>query len=466
MGRYLVLGLGKSGLSTTRFLRRHNAAVKVADTRARLPDIEALTDQYPDLDIHLGDLPMALLEDVDQLVISPGLSPAHPLVQAAKQKGIQVIGDIELFCRQAQAPIIAITGTNAKSTVVTLIADIINDAGFKVALGGNIGIPVLDLLDNAEGEPDFYVLELSSFQLETTYSLKSKVAAVLNVTPDHMDRYADFASYTQAKQRIYAHCEWALYNRDDEATRPSQNLSSPDRKTKRMSFGLQAAVEDDVISYNLLNNDDGDSWLAQGQDAVFPVRDLKLSGVHNHINCLAALAVSDVLGINRSSVQKTLRNFRGLAHRCEWVTDIGHVRWINDSKGTNVGSTLAALRGYAEAYSGKIVLLLGGVSKEADFTPLCQMITQHVKIVIVYGKDAAKIQKDLAGVTCPVTDVDDFDLLVKRAHYEAGESGLVLFSPACASFDMFKNFEKRGDEFKKRVHDLKHGLIQSTEIIS
>lgn len=462
MGRYLVLGLGKSGLSTTHFLRRRNATVKVADTRARLPDIETLTDKYPDLDIYLGDLPIALLEDVDQLVISPGLSPAHPLVQVAKQKGIQVIGDVELFCRQAQAPIIAITGTNAKSTVVTLIADIITDAGFKVALGGNIGIPVLDLLDSAEGEPDFYVLELSSFQLETTYSLKSKVAAVLNVSPDHMDRYADFSSYTQAKQRIYAHCEWALYNRDDAATRPSQNLSAPGGKTKLMSFGLQAAVESDVLSYNLLKN--GDSWLAQGQDAVFPVCDLKLSGVHNHINCLAALAVSDALGISRLSVQKTLRNFRGLVHRCEWVTDIGQVRWINDSKGTNVGSTLAALRGYADEYSGKIVLLLGGVSKGADFTPLRQMITQHVKIVIVYGRDAAKIQNDLAEAACPVINVDDFDLLIKKAHYEAGESGLVLFSPACASFDMFKNFEERGDEFKKRVHDLKHGLTQSVEI--
>lgn len=462
MKRYLVLGLGKSGLSTTHFLRRHGADVKVADTRARLPEIEMLTEQYPDLDIYLGDLSESLLEGVDFLVISPGLSLAHPLVATAKRRGVPVVGDIELFCRYAHAPIIAITGTNAKSTVVTLITDIIRDAGYKVLLGGNIGIPALDLLDSADGEPDFYVLELSSFQLETTYSLKAKVAAILNISPDHMDRYDSLDAYIKAKQRIYDRCDWALYNRDDLNTLPLSDCADLSHATK-ISFGLNLEKDASAISLNLL--DQHGSCLARGAEAIVPVSELKLSGVHNQSNCLAALAVSEALGIDRQSAIKTLKNFHGLPHRCEWVADVEGVRWINDSKGTNVGATLAALKGFCEEYSGKIVLLLGGVGKGADFSVLRDEISRHVKALIVYGEDADKILSDLEGLPCPVLRADDFDQLIKMAFAEANKSGLVLFSPACASFDMFKNFEKRGEEFKKQVQALQqerhHGRLNA-----
>lgn len=457
MKRYLVLGLGKSGLSATHFLRRHHAAVKVADTRAKLPEIELLTEQYPDLDIFLGDLPDTLLDDVDFLVISPGLSLTHPLVTVAKRKGVLVIGDVELFCQHAVAPIIAITGTNAKSTVVTLITDMIRDAGYKVLLGGNIGIPALDLLDNPEGEPDFYVLELSSFQLDTTYSLTAKVASILNITPDHMDRYDSFEAYIKAKQHIYDRCEWALYNRDDLSTLPLSTQADISH-SKIMSFGLDLEKNSTALSMNLLNQQG--ICLARGAEAILPVSELKLSGVHNQSNCLAALAVSEALGIDRHSAIQTLRNFHGLPHRCEWVADIDGVRWINDSKGTNVGATLAALKGFCGEYSGKIVLLLGGVGKGADFSALRDQIAQHVKAVIVYGADAQQILSDLQGVTCAVSLADDFDQVIKMAYAEANKAGLVLFSPACASFDMFKNFEKRGEEFKKHVHVLKQERFQ------
>ncbi|HEX4976040.1 MAG TPA: UDP-N-acetylmuramoyl-L-alanine--D-glutamate ligase, partial [Pseudomonadales bacterium] len=316
---------------------------------------------------------------------------------------------------------------------------------------GNIGIPALDLLDSADGEPDFYVLELSSFQLETTYSLKAKVAAILNISPDHMDRYDSLDAYIKAKQRIYDRCDWALYNRDDLNTLPLSDYADLSHATK-ISFGLNLEKDESTISMNLLNQHG--SCLARGAEAIVSVSELKLSGVHNQSNCLAALAVSEALGIDRQSAIKTLKNFHGLPHRCEWVADVDGVRWINDSKGTNVGATLAALKGFCDEYSGKIVLLLGGVGKGADFSVLREMISQHVKALIVYGEDADKILSDLEGLPCPVLRADDFDQLIKMAFAEANKSGLVLFSPACASFDMFKNFEKRGEAFKKQVQAL------------
>lgn len=445
--RYLILGLGKSGLSAALYLRRQKAKLVLADTRENIDGLESLRENFPNADTFLGELSLSLLDGVDVLVISPGLSPEHPLVKEARRRSLEIIGDVELFCQHASSPIIAITGTNAKSTVVTLIAKMISDAGYSVALGGNIGTPALELLDATSAEPDFYVLELSSFQLESTPSLKAKVAAVLNVTPDHMDRYDSFEDYVSTKQRIYHHCDVALFNRDDENTRPGKQAA------RAVSFGTKKPDNTEELSYSL-EHTLAATYLLRGNEHILCADELRISGEHNYLNCLAAMAVCDVIGIQGDTQIKSLQEFSGLVHRCEAVADIAGVRWINDSKGTNVGASLAALNGFGKAFSQKIILILGGVSKEASFSPLIKMINKYVKKVLVYGQDSAKIMADLAmGVNCPVEAFESLERVVNAARSAAKDKDLVLFSPACASFDMFDNFEHRGDVFKTLVLD-------------
>ena len=457
--QYLILGLGKSGLSAASYLCHQSAKVVLADTREQVSGLEEFRKSFPDVNVYLGDLSLNLLKHIDILVISPGLSPKHALVKEAKQRGIDVIGDIELFCQQANSPIIAITGTNAKSTVVTLIAKIISDAGYSVGLGGNIGMPALDLLNEAESEPDFYVLELSSFQLESTSSLKAMVAAILNVTPDHMDRYDNFNDYVKTKQRIYHNCEVALYNRDDENTYPTIDGS------RNISFGTDKSNCHEELSYSLEKKNTQVSLL-RGDEPVVTADMLRLSGTHNYLNCLAALGVCDVIGIQREKQIQSLRAFSGLAHRCETITDINGVRWVNDSKGTNVGATLAALKGFSQAFPQKIILILGGVSKDAGFSSMINEINQSVKNVLVYGQDSSKIVADFSGqIHCPIETFETLEQVVKNANKLANEKNLVLFSPACASFDMFENFEHRGDIFRGMVLSLKSSSSNSLEVV-
>jgi UDP-N-acetylmuramoylalanine--D-glutamate ligase len=446
--RYLILGLGRSGLSAAFYLRHQKAELVLADTRTEIAGLELLRENFPKVDVFLGDLPLSLLDGIDTLVISPGLSPELPLVKEASRRGLEIIGDVELFCQRASSPIIAITGTNAKSTVVTLIAKIISDAGYSVGLGGNIGTPALELLGKAGGEPDFYVLELSSFQLESTPSLKAKVAAVLNVTPDHMDRYDSFEDYVSTKQRIYHHCELALFNRDDENTRPGTQA------VKTISFGTEKSDDAEELSYSLEHASEA-TYLLRDNKRILCADVLRISGEHNYLNCLAAMAVCDAIGIQREKQIESMQEFSGLAHRCETVADIAGVRWINDSKGTNVGATLAALVGFGKAFSQRIILILGGVSKDATFSPLIKVINQYVKSVLVYGQDSVKIVADIVDETnCPVETFESLEQVVNVARSLAEENDLVLFSPACASFDMFENFERRGDVFKKFVLDM------------
>jgi len=445
--RYLILGLGKSGLSAALYLRRQKAKLVLADTRENIDGLESLRENFPNAGIFLGELSLSLLDGVDVLVISPGLSPEHPLVKEARRRSLDVIGDVELFCQRASSPIVAITGTNAKSTVVTLIAKMISDAGYSVGLGGNIGTPALELLDRTSAEPDFYVLELSSFQLESTPSLKAKVAAVLNVTPDHMDRYDSFEDYVSTKQRIYHNCDVALFNRDDENTRPGNQA------VKVVSFGAEKPGNAEELSYSLEHTLTA-TYLLRGNKRTIPSDELRIGGEHNYLNCLAAMAVCDVVGIPGETQIRSLQEFSGLAHRCETVADITGVRWINDSKGTNVGASLAALNGFGKTFSQQIILILGGVSKDATFSPLIKLINQYVKKVLVYGQDSAKIIDDLTkGVTCPVETYESLEQVVNAARSATEDKDLVLFSPACASFDMFDNFEHRGDVFKKLVLD-------------
>ena len=453
--RYLILGLGASGLSAARFLARNNAAVRIADTRAKPPNIDVVYKEFSEKDINLGEFENTLLEGVDQVVISPGLSYEQPLIDEALQRKIPVVGDIEIFCQHASAPIIAVTGSNAKSTVVTLLAQMIEGAGFRVGLGGNIGTPALDLLNINDEEPDFYVLELSSFQLESTYSLKAKVASILNISSDHMDRYQGLDEYTQTKQRIYQNCEWALYHRDDQRTMPLALQSQTS-----MTFGLSLPEKNTNVSkseYSLLT-EKGRTYLVEGHRAIVATDELKVMGSHNHLNCLAALAMGSYIGLDEPSMVETLRNFSGLEHRCEWAAMINGVSWINDSKGTNVGSTLAAIKGFGEPLKGEVVLLLGGLSKGADFSPLISAINSYVKLIIVFGEDAESIVADLSVSECNIQRCGNLDEVISQAQKNALEGDLVLFSPACASFDMFDDFEKRGEVFKLKLQELQTEL--------
>ncbi|MBV1874279.1 MAG: UDP-N-acetylmuramoyl-L-alanine--D-glutamate ligase [Gammaproteobacteria bacterium] len=448
---YLILGSGASGLSAARFLARNNTSVSIADTRMNPPNLDAIYKELPQVSVQLGAFKNTLLDNIDQVVISPGLSLNQPLLDEAKRRKIPVIGDIEIFCQHATAPIIAVTGSNAKSTVVTLLAQMISDAGFRVGLGGNIGTPALELLGTNHDEPDFYVLELSSFQLETTFSLKAKVASILNISSDHMDRYEGLDEYTQTKQRIYNNCASALYSRDDQRTVPLdlQNQAL-------LTFGLSApeqSTDASLHEYGILT-EKGCTYLARGSRSIMATDELKVMGAHNHVNCLAALAIGTHLGLEEKFMLKTLRNFSGLKHRCEWVATMGGVSWINDSKGTNVGSTLAAIKGFGEQLEGEIILLLGGLSKGGDFSPLIPAINSHVKLIFVFGKDAKKITRDLSDSVCRVHQCKDLDEAVNQAHQRALAGDLVLFSPACASFDMFDNFEKRGEAFKLMLNQL------------
>ncbi|MBL4606758.1 MAG: UDP-N-acetylmuramoyl-L-alanine--D-glutamate ligase [Pseudomonadales bacterium] len=445
--RYLILGLGKSGLSAARYLCRQNVECVLADTRSEILGLELFIEAFPDVKVFLEHLPFSLLEGVDVLVISPGLSPQLPLVKEAKQKDIEIIGDVELFCQRASSPIIAITGTNAKSTVVTLIAKIISEAGYRVGLGGNIGTPALELLSEDGNEPDYYVLELSSFQLESTPSLSAKVAAVLNASPDHMDRYDSFEDYVTTKQRIYHNSEVALYNRDDGNTYPG------DQAARKVSFGMERSDDASEISY-FFEQEFSQVYLYHDNERILSADSLLISGDHNYLNCLAAMAVCDVIGIEQEKQINSLQQFSGLEHRCETVANIDGVRWINDSKGTNIGATLAALRGFGKRFPKKIILILGGVSKDASFSPLMELINQYVKKVLVYGQDSAKIIADIeGGVNCPIDAFESLDQTVNDAKKNSKNGGLVLFSPACASFDMFKSFEHRGEAFKTLVLD-------------
>ena len=445
--RYLILGLGKSGVSAALYLRRQKAKLVLADTRENIDGLESLRESFSNAGIFLGELSFSLLDDVDVLVISPGLSPEHPLVKEARRRCLDIVGDVELFCQRASSPIIAITGTNAKSTVATLIAKMISDAGYSVGIGGNIGTPALELLDETSAEPDFYVLELSSFQLERTPSLKAKVAAVLNVTPDHMDRYDSFEDYVSTKQRIYHNCDVVLFNRDDENTLPGKQAA------RAVSFGAEKSDNTKELSYSLEHTLTA-TYLLRDNEHILCADELRISGEHNYLNCLAAMAVCDVIGIQGKIQIKSLQEFSGLTHRCETVADIAGVRWINDSKGTNVGASLAALNGFGKAFSQKIILILGGVSKDATFSPLIKLINQYVKKVLVYGQDSEKIIADIAkDVNCPVEAFESLGQVVNAARSVAEDRDLVLFSPACASFDMFDNFEHRGDVFKRLVLD-------------
>nr|WP_288355901.1 UDP-N-acetylmuramoyl-L-alanine--D-glutamate ligase [uncultured Pseudomonas sp.] len=437
----IVVGLGKSGMSLVRYLARQGVRFAVVDTRANPPELSTLREQFPQVEVRCGELDVEFLSRASELLISPGLAVATPALQEAAKRGVKLSGDIDLFARAAKAPIVAITGSNAKSTVTTLVGEMAAAAGRKVAVGGNLGTPALDLLAD---DVELYVIELSSFQLETTELLNAEVATCLNVSEDHMDRYADLPAYHLAKHRIFRGARQVVVNRDDPLSRPMIGDQVP-----CWSFGLG---KPDFKRFGLLE-ENGEKYLAYQFDALLPVRELKVRGAHNQSNALAALALGHAVGLPMAAMLETLKQFTGLAHRCQWVGERAGVSYYDDSKATNVGAALAAIEGLGADIAGKLVLIAGGDGKGADFSSLRKPVAAHCRAVVLLGRDADKLAAVLDGAV-DIIRVDSLQAAVERAAAIAQSGDAVLLSPACASLDMFKNFEERGRLFAQAVEEL------------
>jgi len=437
----IVVGLGKSGMSLVRFLARRGIAFAVADTRENPPELATLRRDYPQVEVRCGELDVEFLCRASELLVSPGLALATPALQQAAARGVRLSGDIELFARNAQAPIVAISGSNAKSTVTTLVGDMAAAAGKRVAVGGNLGTPALDLLAD---DVELYVLELSSFQLETTDQLNAEVATVLNISEDHMDRYSGLPAYHLAKHRIFRGARQVVYNRQDALTRPLMGEGLP-----CWTFGLN---KPDFKAFGL-REENGQKYLAFEFQNLMPVSELKIRGSHNQANALAALALGHAVGLPFEPMLATLRTFAGLAHRCQWLRERDGVSYYDDSKATNVGAALAAIEGLGADIDGKLVLVAGGDGKGADFSGLKAPVAAHCRAVVLLGRDAELIAAAL-GDGVPLVRVKTLDEAVEQCAALAQPGDAVLLSPACASLDMFKNYEERGRLFAQAVEGL------------
>lgn len=439
---YVIVGLGVTGLSCAHYLARQDIPFAVTDTRKTPPNLAEFKQAYPGVTLSLGKLDELLLHKASNLVVSPGISLQEPALARQMARGTPIMGDIELFALEAKAPLIAITGTNAKSTVTTLVGEMAAAAGFKVQVGGNLGKPALDLLQSPETE--LFVLELSSFQLETTRSLRPKVATVLNVTPDHMDRYATFEDYSNVKKHIYENCQVAVCNRDDSLTDCGNQY-----KKEKLNFTLDKPRDNE---FGLLKQNN-EIYLAREGQILLPVRGLPILGRHYQANALAALAIGYGFGFQMESMLQTLVAFKGLPHRCQLVREHHGVLWYNDSKGTNVGATLAAIEGLGNEVKGKLILIAGGVGKNADFSPLVMPIERYVKTVVLIG-EAAPILAAVIGDRVDIRFAKSMEEAVAISENVADAGDSVLLSPACASLDMFNNFEHRGSVFIEIVQAL------------
>ena len=441
----LVVGLGKTGLSVVRYLRGLGEDVVVVDSRDIPPGLSALKKEYAEVECFTGGFQQALFINAHRIIVSPGVALSEPALIEAKKKNIEIIGDIDLFAHEVLAPVIGITGSNGKTTVATLLALMATQSGLNAVASGNIGTPVLDSLDD---NIDLYVLELSSFQLETLQELQMKASVVLNVSADHLDRYNDVASYAASKQIIYQNAETLILNKD-ESMASGANASA----NRKIYFTINAPAENE---FGLCEAENGDKYLCFGSQRLIAVDELKIKGVHNLQNALAALALGYVSGLTLESMVTSLHEFKGLPHRTQFITEINGVNWINDSKATNVGATIAALKGL----SGKHVLIAGGVSKGADFSELSTVVEKHCRAVILFGQDAAQI-KSILPDNVVVETVSDLQAAVISAQSLSQQGDNVLFAPACASFDMFDNFEHRGDAFIQLVELLVVEAVKS-----
>ncbi|MHB8741772.1 MAG: UDP-N-acetylmuramoyl-L-alanine--D-glutamate ligase [Sulfuricaulis sp.] len=437
--RALVVGLGLTGYSCVRHLVALGYDVTVADTRDQPPRLAEIKREFPRVDVHTGGLPTALFDDPGLLVVSPGISVKQPEIASAIGRGMQAIGDIELFSREATAPVIAITGANGKSTVTALTGEMCQRAGLNVAVGGNIGVPALSLL--VSPEPDVYVLELSSFQLETTFSLNARAAAVLNITPDHMDRYHDIHDYAEAKARIFRGNGTMVLNADDpQVTR--MKLSG----RRAVYFSLGSPVEAQDYGISVIKDE---TWLVRGKQPLMSTCEVPLAGQHNLANVLAAMALAETAGVSPEDARAAVSRFKGLKHRTELVAEHHAVRWYDDSKGTNVGATVAALNGM----TSPVILIAGGDGKGQDFSGLRSAAAQHARAVVLIGRDASQIEAALGGVVM-TRQAKDMRDAVRIAHELSQPGDVVMLSPACASFDMFRNYEHRAEVFRQAVREV------------
>ena len=437
----IVIGLGLSGLSCIRYLVAQGEKIGVIDSRPHPPELEKFHQEFPNIPITTGTFDSPLLAQASELIVSPGVSLHEPPIAARIAQGIIAIGDVELFARVVKKPIIAITGSNGKTTVTSLVGKMVADAGKSVAVCGNIGTPVLDTLKNPE--PDIYVVEISSFQLETTYSLQPQAAVVLNLCQDHMDRYESYEDYCQAKRRIYSHCQTAIINADEPIIWQHLEFNNPP-----IMFSMEPLNEGFC-----LRSKQGELFLAQGEQLLLAVKEMHLTQRYEFQNALAALALGYASGLPMASMLNTLRQFKGLPHRCQWVGEFGGIRWYNDSKGTNVGATIAALLSIGAQKTNRLFLIAGGDSKKAVLTSLIAPITEYVDQLILLGQDAP-LFKALFQDKLPITEVASMEEAVNYAAHSAKSGDVVLLSPACASLDMFRNYAHRGDVFVQAIKAL------------
>jgi len=440
----VIMGMGKTGIACLRFLIKQGVTVRIMDNRPEPPYLSTILQEFPQVTHCVGYFDPAWLAAAQQIVISPGLSLQEPALAEAQAKNIPIISEIELFARHVNAPVVAITGSNGKSTVTTLVGEMAKQAGWRVAVGGNLGTPALDLLQHPA--PDLYVLELSSFQLETTNSLQPKAAVVLNISEDHMDRYANLDEYIAAKRRIYEYADTVVINLDD-----ANVVAMLQPHHKHLSFSLHPHRG----NFTMTTGKKGESCLAYLQDhsiqPLLAIDEIRLQGAVMRSNILAALALGEAVGLPMSAMLDAIREFRGLPHRCEWVATLRGVAWFNDSKGTNVGASIAAIQGLERA--GRIILIAGGEGKGADFTPLAPVAIQHLKACVLIGRDAHLIAKALDR-TIPIFFATSMEDAVQQAEKLAILGDAVLLSPACASFDMFNSYAHRGEIFVAAVQKL------------
>lgn len=434
--RIAVVGLGLSGLATVRFLLSQGVKPVLMDSRKQPAGLEQINPEKVD-GIYLGELDANRLAQMELIIVSPGLSIKHPALRFAKLQGAEVIGDVELFARFNSKPVVAVTGSNGKSTVTMLVEAMLKQSGIAAVAAGNIGLPVLDAITQSATE--VFVLELSSFQLETTENLHTLASANLNVSADHLDRYTDLTEYAAAKRRIFQHSQLAIYNAEDA-------LTTPQNTEPALALSLTAQQAGYGIVWQQQQ-----PWLLVAGEPLLPLSEMSLFGEHNHFNALAAAALALAAGANREAIAQTLRTFKGLPHRCELVAELAGVRWINDSKATNIGATQAALAGLRSSVTGKLILIAGGDAKGADLSELAAVLTQDVQELITLGQDGPAIAALKAGSKT----VKTLQQAVKLAAELAKPGDMVLLSPACASLDMFKSYADRGEQFAKAVRELK-----------
>ena len=455
----VIVGLGKTGLSCARFLAERNEPFVVVDSRKEPPYIKQLLSIAPNVECYFGKFEDFIFEQAKRLVVSPGVSIKETLISEAIAQGAEVLGDIALFAEYAQAPIVAITGSNGKSTVTALLGEMANKSKVTAIVGGNIGVPALELLQSQDNvvavtsgkkqqvTPDYYVLELSSFQLETTPHLRAHSAVVLNVSEDHMDRYANLQEYVDAKRNIYNECENIVFNRDDEIVKRMVDGLDRLSASSVISVGMNEPSSDNDYGVALFEDED---WLVKGKQKIISVNELSLPGRHNQFNALAAMALAETMGIDFDAMRAALKTFKGLPHRMQLVATVNDVEWFNDSKGTNVGATVSAISGM----TGSKILIAGGEGKGADFEPLREaVIANNVRLVILIGRDAQLIENVVSGVV-KTERANSLPEAVHLAHQQAKPKEKVILSPACASFDMFNDYQHRGEVFMEAVRSL------------